>query len=216
MVNQNTAGSGTAPNRGEVVGKWSNTSDVISEFNVNGNGVDISAGGECVVLGWDPTDTHSTDDNFWQELDDSTWSSGDSWTSGTFTAKKYLWVQFYSTSSGGSNYFRFNGDSGTNYANRYSINGATDSTIGTQPESYLGAIDGLSFNNVFIVNTSSNEKLLIADRVSRSTAGSATSPTRMESVGKWANTSSQITSITVTTAGGGSFTSGQMKVWGHD
>ena len=80
----------------------------------------------------------------------------------------------------------------------------------------MGAIDGLSFNNLFIINNSANEKLLIANRVSRSTASAATVPTRMESVGKWANTSSQITSITVTTAGGGSFTSGQMKVWGHD
>ena len=217
---QTGAGGGNAPSRRDFVGKWANTSSVIStmnNYNLDGSALGyFDIGSEAIVLGWDTTDTHTTADNFWEELDDSTWSSGDSWTSGTFTAKKYLWVQFYSKSAGGSNYCRFNGDSGTNYANRYSIDGGTDSTIDTQPESYLGAIDGLSFNNLFIINNSANEKLLMANRVSRSTAGEGTAPTRMESVGKWANTSSQITSITITTAGGGSFTAGQMKVWGSN
>jgi hypothetical protein len=174
----------------------------------------FDADSELVVLGWDPADTHTT--NFWEELDDSSWSSGDNWTSGTFSAKKYLWVQFYTEGGAGSNYFRFNGDSGTNYANRYSINGGSDSTIASQPESYLGAIDGLSFHNLFIINNASNEKLFTHQRVSRSTAGAGNAPTRNEGAGKWANTSNQITSITVTTAGGGNFTAGNMKVWGAD
>jgi hypothetical protein len=210
-----TAGSANAPNHSQYVMKHAQTTNPVSSYQHKGNS-NFSTGSEVVILGWDTTDVYTPADNFWQELDDSSWSSGDTWTSGTFAAKKYLWVQFYSKSAGGSNYCRFNGDSGTNYANRYSINGGADSPIDTQPESYLGAIDGLSFNNLFIINNSANEKLLIANRVSRSTAGSSTSPTRMESVGKWANTSSQITSITITTAGGGSFTAGQMKVWGHD
>tara|TARA_R110000744_G_scaffold345909_1_gene451349 strand:- start:566 stop:1480 length:915 start_codon:yes stop_codon:yes gene_type:complete len=210
----NTAGAGTAPKRMEWVGKFVPSPDVdVSSILITGSGT-FAVGSEIVVLGWDPADTHTT--NFWEELDDSSWSTGGSWTSGTFTSKKYLYVQFYTEGGAGSSYFRFNGDSGSNYANRYSINGGADSTITGQPESYLGAIDGLSFHNLLIINNASNEKLFKHNRVSRSTAGASNSPKRMESVGKWANTSNQITSITVTTAGGGNFTAGNMKVWGHD
>ena len=125
-------------------------------------------------------------------------------------------MQFYTEGGAGSSYFRFNGDSANNYANRYSINGGSDSTIASQPESYLGAIDGLSFHNLFIINNASNEKLFTHQRVSRSTAGAGNAPTRNEGAGKWANTSNQITSITVTTAGGGNLTAGNMKVWGSN
>ena len=214
QIYQNTAGAGTAPGRQEQTCKWANTSDVINEIRLNSSAGTYDSGSELVVLGWDPNDTHT--DNFWEELDDSSWSSGSSWTSGTFTAKKYLWVQFYTEGGAGSSYFRFNGDSGNNYANRYSINGGSDSTIASQPESYLGAIDGLSFHNLFIINNASNEKLFTHQRVSRSSAGAGTAPTRNEGAGKWSNTSDQITSITVTTAGGGNFTAGNMKVWGSN
>jgi hypothetical protein len=75
-------------------------------------------GSEVVVLGWDPADTHTS--NFWEELAsvDSRWSSKLS--SGTFTAKKYLWVQCYihRTSSVERKIFdyTFNNDTGSNYA----------------------------------------------------------------------------------------------------
>jgi hypothetical protein len=210
-----SGGGGVAniPSRSSVAQKWVNTSNAIDEIETYVSS-QFNSGSELVVLGWDPADTHTT--NFWEELDDSSWSSGDNWTSGTFSAKKYLCVQFYTEGAAGSNYFRFNGDSGTNYNNRYSINGGSDSTIASQPESYLGAIDGLSFHNVFIINNASNEKILIHNRVSRSTVGAGTAVTRSKGTGRWVNTSDQITSITVTTAGGGNFTAGNMKVWGSD
>ena len=211
---QGSAGAGTEPSRTEQVGKWANTSDSINQIGVTSGSGNLASGSEVVVLGYDSDDTHT--DNFWEELDDSSWSSGSSWTSGTFTAKKYLWVQFYTEGGAGSSYFRFNGDSGNNYSNRYSINGGSDSTIASQPESYLGAIDGLSFHNLFIINNASNEKLFTHQRVSRSSAGAGTAPTRNEGAGKWSNTSNQITSITVTTAGGGNLTAGNMKVWGSN
>jgi len=214
-IRQNSAGASNAPIRTETVAKWSNTSSTISGINCTTAASSThGTGSETVILGWDEDDTHT--DNFWELLDDSSWSSGSSWTSGTFTAKKYLWVQFYTEGGAGSSYFRFNGDSANNYANRYSINGGSDSTIASQPESYLGAIDGLSFHNLFIINNASNEKLFTHQRVSRSSAGAGTAPTRNEGAGKWANTSNQITSITVTTAGGGNLTAGNMKVWGSN
>ena len=69
---------------------------------------------------------------------------------------------------------------------------------------------------MFIINNSSNEKLVIAHSNSVVTQGAATAPRRDEIVGKWANTSSQITSITARSADSGNITTGEMKVWGAD
>jgi hypothetical protein len=50
-------------------------------------------------------------------------------------------------------------------------------------------------SNMFIINNSANEKLVIAHVFDQNTAGAGTAPTREEAVGKWANTSAQITEI---------------------
>tara|TARA_R110000850_G_scaffold258164_1_gene384614 strand:+ start:218 stop:433 length:216 start_codon:yes stop_codon:yes gene_type:complete len=71
---------------------------------------------------------------------------------------------------------------------------------------------------MFIINNSANEKLVIGHTVSAGTAGAGTAPEfRFEFVGKWANTSSQITNITLTNKGTGDYdTTSIMKVWGSD
>ena len=51
----------------------------------------------------------------------------------------------------------------------------------------------------------------------QNTAGAANAPKRMEGVGKWTNTSSQITSIDFNNGGSGSYDTGSIiKVWGSD
>ena len=56
-------------------------------------------------------------------------SSGDTLDSGTFTAKKSLRVIVYIIPSGNTRTtFRFNSDSGSNYAHRNSANGGSDNT----------------------------------------------------------------------------------------
>ena len=71
---------------------------------------------------------------------------------------------------------------------------------------------------MFIVNNSANEKLVICNSITQQTAGAGTAPTRTESVGKWVNTSDQITRVDIIDQyasdqwGAGSF----IKVWGHD
>jgi hypothetical protein len=67
QVQQNTAGAANAPSRGEMVGKWANTSDVIDQLTLYLDSTyTYPTGAEMVVLGWDPADTHTT--NFWEEL----------------------------------------------------------------------------------------------------------------------------------------------------
>ena len=221
---QSTAGSGTAPSRTESVSKWVNTSDAITSIKstAGGSTQQFNSGSEVVVLGWDPDDTHTT--NFWESLADVTTSSTGALSSGTFTAKKYLWVQAYTPSSSNSSpdgYVEFNADSGTNYAHRRSHNGGSDTT-GTSDGIGI-RIDGsggqtAKFHNMFIVNNSANEKLVICNSITQQTAGAGTAPTRTESVGKWVNTSDQITRVDIIDQyasdqwGAGSF----IKVWGHD
>ena len=146
------------------------------------------------------------------------WSSGDTISSGTITAKKYLWVQLWAK-SGTSDFVKmtFNSDTGSNYSRRHSSNGGSDSTD-TSQSSGLFTPNYLStpqFMNHFIINNASNEKLSIGHTVRANTAGAGTAPSRTEVVNKWANTSDQITQIDAI-MNSGNFTGGTLKVWGAD
>ena len=220
LVDSNSAGAGNAPNRVEHVGKWANTSNqinIVQAKNVGGGSFDT--GSEIIVLGCD-NDEADSGTNFWQELDSVELSAtANEINSGTFTAKKYLWVQLHGVASGsisGAD-LQFNGDTGSNYARRYSANGGSDGT-GTS-EATLGGIgtaSGDSFVNWFIINKSDKEKLVVGEGLANTT-GAGNAPDRRELTGKWANTSAQITSIKVKENGSGGWTNGTtLKVWGSD
>ena len=216
---QMAAGAGNAPSRSETVNKWANTSAAFDEIDVINEGGTFDTGSEVVVLGWDPEDTHTT--NFWEELASDT-SSGSvaSLESGTFTAKKYLWIQCYVTTSA-STFCEtlFNNDTGSNYANRASQNGGTDFTRTSQSdlnmfESY-GNTTG-AYINAFMINNASNEKLGISHSVREGTSGAGNAPVRDENVFKWANTSDQITDISFTPQSGTINSGSYLKVWGSN
>ncbi len=223
LVYQNTAGAGNAPKREENYGKWSNTSnviDIIQDKNTAAGSFDT--GSEIVVLGYDPDDTHT--DNFWEQLASVELSSaGDSISSGTFTAKKYLWIQGYVKASGAiQGKIRVgNGtiDSGSNYADRNSVDGGSDGTniSGTAIGVGGGGSTGGEFFNCFVINNASNEKLFIIHSVKQNTAGAGTAPRRKEVVGKWSNTSNQINIVEYLQSEAGSFDTGSfIKVWGSN
>jgi len=213
-------GAGTAPIRAESVGKWANTSDLITTWNAyNANSsADFAAGSEVVILGSNPSGGGST--TAWQELADveltGTASVIDS---GTITAKKYLWIQFFKVSSGDSNfYLEFNSDTASNYARRYSGNGGSDGT-NTSAAYLMPAQSGGDYDvlfNGFIVNKSDKEKLLTGETANANAEDSANAPMRREVVGKWANTSSQITNIKIKTATNNFASGTRMVVWGFD
>ena len=140
--------------------------------------------------------------------------------SGTITAKKYLWVQFWYDRAATFNVTaQFNNDTGANYSSRYSDNGGSDSTATSQNQAVIDA-GGTSgkpdFVNMFIINNSSNEKLVICNDVQANSAGAANAPTRRESVSKWDNTSSQITEIDFNTSASSFVSGARLKVWGAD
>ena len=172
-----------------------------------------------VVLGWDPADTHTT--NFWTELASTTLTSDQSTiSSGTFTAKKYLMFSMFSKqSSTGDPRLRFNSDSTTTYSQRRSTNGGADTTdisITGIVNLHPSIADKPSFIWGYIINVSSKEKLVIVHNVDYGGSGAGMVPNRVEEVAKWANTSSQITSLDWS-LNTGNYRSGTiLKVWGSD
>ena len=222
---QNTAGAGNAPSRAEVVGKWTNTSDQITSVKfiktASGN---FASGSECVVLGYDPDDTEGT--SVWEELKSVELTSNGNLSTGTFTAKKYLMVQtYFKPTSANTSGMVMNNDTAYNYANRRSKNGGTDETR-TSSDSLAGIQINGNYNEgdwalhtSFIINKSDKEKLSINEFNAQNTAGAGNAPERVESVGKWTNTSSQITEIDITDGAGGALTltsGSRIKVWGFD
>ena len=226
-INRNTAGVGTAPGRGEFTGNWANRSHAITTINTlndtNNQSGNFNTGSEVVVLGYDPTDTNTTD--FWQELKTATVSSGDNLDSGIFTPKKYMWVQAWGKISpaNGAPAIRVGNnsiDTGSNYAYRASSNGGNTGAvpnacnIDTAP-AFIGNNETF-FINMFIVNDSSKEKLMIWNIMLSSASGASNAPTRRKGVSKWVNTSNQINNIRIWNNASGDYSNGQIKVWGHD
>ena len=109
---------------------------------------------------------------------------------------------------------RFNSDSAANYARRGSVSGAADFTVASTTGSSFLPSSNEAFGNVFIVNNSAKEKLAICHGVDQGTAGAGTAPTRKEEVVKWANTSAQITDISMVKTGSNWTAKTIMKVWG--
>ena len=227
-VSRSPTGGGNAPKRLEVAGKWANTSNQITRIQVLDKADEMSnnnfaSGSEIVVLGCDDDEANSGT-NFWQELGNAELTSNGTLSSGTFTAKKYLWVQILvKNTSDDSLAMQFNDTGGTVYANRRNYNGATDSTRASKPNAHLQSHtnnqDWWLFSN-YIINKSDTEKLVITHGASDSgNTGGGYAGNRVEYVSKWADTSNQITKIDIEDDAGNfnSVASGSLiRVWGSD
>lgn len=221
-VGENNTGAASTPYRSEVVGKWTNTSNVIDILqNHNGGGGSYATGSEMVVLGWDPADVHTN--NFWEELDTDTGASIDL----SFTGKKYLWLQFYLKATGGTLNPRMrvgntSVDTGSTIALRSNSNGGTDATATNQTFIDVLGITLQSgeslFGNYFIINNAANEKLFIGHTVSNNGSGAGNAPDRFEFTGKWANTVDlmDVLQITKNDGTGTQDTTSFAKIWGSN
>lgn len=146
-------------------------------------------------------------------------SAGDTISTGTITAKKFLKIYTITLNSGTtSGQMTFNGDTGANYAWRLSDNGGADVVGGSAtfvPGQTAAASNGLFIYD--IINFASSEKMIYGLNSYPSTAGAANTPGRREVVAKWANTANQITSIALSNSSGGDFAKGsRLLVLGRD
>jgi hypothetical protein len=211
------AGSSEPLERKEFFGKWANTSEAVDQLTIlTTAGGSFNTNGELIVLGWDSDDTHT--DNFWEELASGDETSVTSSSTGTITAKKYLWIQVYLEPSSSTRLdINFNNDTGSNYARRGASNGGSNYTSPSQSQLAVAGTDASpKFVNMFFLNNSSQEKLGIAHSVNQNTAGAGNAPARQENVLKWDNTSSQITEIDFVQGDGASMDRIIWKVWGSD
>lgn len=217
-------GANNIPDRLENVFKWSKDTE-LQKFHIQDD--DLTArfaqNSEILVLGLDPADTHT--DNFWGQLFSPVEvSSGTSIDSGTFTAKKYCRLMAYAKKGSGDmrTQLRMGNstiDTNPNYALRRSEDGGADEPfdqIGVAL-SGSGLEIGATFWDIFIINVSSKEKLVIAHSVTQNTAGANTAPQREEQVGKWSNISNQANRFEIFNDQGGNFASGSILAgWGND
>ena len=202
--NINTAGAGNAPSRCDWVGKYATKTGQITKITVTNDGSgSYDTGSYITVLGAKEAAT------------------SDTITVSDLTAKKHLMIQAKTISDGQvtANY-RFNADSGSNYARRQSSNGGSDGT-GTSQNVILagyGTSGETTFITTNVINEATKEKLVITELVTNGSGnGAGNAPNRREIVGKWANTSNAITSVTLFNNDTGSFAEGtEVTVYGTD
>lgn len=159
---------------------------------------------------------------WWEELQRTTLgSAGDTITVSSIPARKYLKIIIHCISSGAINaLLRFNNDSGTNYANRVSVNGAADATSvsDNQINVVSTAASADIYSEIELINFATKTKLGRTTQVDfGASAAASNSPLRRDLVLKWANTSDQITRVDIVNGGGGDFaTSSEVVVLGHN
>ncbi len=110
-------------------------------------------------------------------------------------------------------------DSGNNYSYRFCRDGGSDSTATSQPliAGQVAPNAGNSFDNYIIANKSNKEKLVIGHGTNNEGSGAGTAPRRTEIVGKWANTSNLLDTISIHNDDSGNFGSGsEVVVLGYD
>lgn len=136
-------------------------------------------------------------------------------------AKKYIRVTAILLDTGGTinGALTLNGDTAGNYSVRASNEGGADATATAQSNLSLvsATLDNPYFIVLDVINISSVEKLINGHSVGDNAAGAGNVPRRREIAGKWANTAAQVSSVTITNTGVGSYASGsELLVEGWD
>ena len=140
----------------------------------------------------------------WGKNGSKTLTSAGELTDVTLTANTFLTLMNHNVGLSANNDIdiNFNNDTTTNYADRFSRDGGAENTSTSNGSPRIissgGAFD--SFVIGHIINVFSEEKLMIIHGMQSGGTGAGVAPSRRnEGVLKWANTSSQITEIDITT-----------------
>ena len=139
---------------------------------------------------------------------DTLGSAGDLMTISDMSASKFNMFMIHEIGSGTIETTAIlNNDTGTNYAYRYSIDGAADGT-GVSQTKYSGNAGASPdrFHIIYTLSISGEEKLGIIMLNESNTAGAGTAPRRMELVSKYVpSPDADITRIDDTNTGAGDF-----------
>jgi hypothetical protein len=141
--------------------------------------------------------------------------------SGTFTAKKFLYAEIYTTIGSGTPELRlkFSGDTSSDYANRYAQNFASQSTNINSGNGIIGisAIPKNTLTVMYAINIEDEEKLVFMQSVQQNNTGAGNIISTEECFAKWANTSDSITSFEISSGTGGDWgADSEIVIWGTD
>lgn len=159
---------------------------------------------------------------WWQEIGRTTLtSSGDTITVSGLPVCKYLKVLATVNATGSVNgRLNFNGDTAGNYSDIESVQFGAGSGNVSQPGIYILSTSTTPpfYGEVDIMNVSSQNKLLFSTSTNDGGSGAGAVPSVPRSLyGKWANTSSSITSLTLLNTSTGDYSAGsEVVVLGHN
>ena len=152
--------------------------------------------------------------------------AGDALTTPELSSNTYLQYLYHGLPTGGelTEYMTMGSagtkDTGSNYANRISSNGGSDSTFTSRANIVNAAKSGATtpeFGIGYIINIAGEEKLLISHHVNASANGAGTAPERAEAVAKHVQTSVVDDIVSFDNTGSGDFdTDSNLSVIGTD
>lgn len=143
----------------------------------------------------------------------------------SFTGKKFILIDYsliLNSTNTITSGMQFNSDTGNNYAYRTFNNGATDTGATSQSNLRLNGnalvASSTTVGQAFCLNISTQRKVCNGESTTEVNGGATTTTNYTEYSFKWANTSNQITTVTIMRgAGTGFYTTGsQITVFGHD
>lgn len=156
----------------------------------------------------------------WKEIGRHTLgSAADTLTVDNLPSYRFLMIKTVMLATGGTvnPSLRFNNDSGSNYAGRYSDDGAADITSVSQSSALFraGTVSVPQHGLGWLTNLASSEKILRFECTEQATAGAANAPGRLEGVQKWVNTSVVISRVDLVNSSTGDFATGsELIVYG--
>ena len=221
-------------------GVWKNSSDAISSMWWDrvgtSTGHEFQSPSGLIILGADNNESTSSqsgvaDTPFWQELVLGTQSNAspqNTLNTGTFAAKKFLWVQVHvicGISGGVEPRITVNGSgiTGNTYSTKYNNNYLNPNTVLTDFGSddircSINGLEGDCFMNFYILNLSGQHKSILGETIhADSNDDSSDAPQSVEFGAKVA-TDSQITSIEIMDHNGNAriAQNSTIRVWGSD
>lgn len=163
------------------------------------------------------------DSNWFREIARTTLgTAGDTITVSSIPARKYLKIILLLIPTGGTigGTYRFNGDSGSNYAFVYSQDGAGDTGSFSQtflPFDTSAAAAVTYVGELSVINVTAQEKQVSGFTYHSGAASAAAVGNRRDWHNKWANTAAQISSVVFSNTGTGDFAIGsEVIILGHD
>jgi len=156
---------------------------------------------------------------WWEEIGRLTLTSaGDTLSISSLPARNHLKIMATALNSGQINMrIRFNGDTGTNYADWSSSDGGAWSGNVSQTSMVVGAtVSANQCCSFDVLNILAQAKLIAGQGIGQNGAASSR-PTSFDFRGKWVNTSAQISQVDLVNTGTGDFAIGsELIILGHN